>query len=59
MWSVHLIGQRTWDATKRTWKETGKKTAGQFQKYWHQVAETEGFEPSVPVRVLHLSRVVH
>ena len=25
---------------------------------WHR-AETEGFEPSVPVRVLHLSRVVH
>jgi hypothetical protein len=22
-------------------------------------AETEGFEPSEPVRVLHLSRVVH
>lgn len=23
------------------------------------LAETEGFEPSEPVRVLHLSRVVH
>ncbi len=26
---------------------------------WDFSAETEGFEPSVPVRGLHLSRVVH
>ena len=25
----------------------------------HHTAETEGFEPSVPLRELHLSRVVH
>lgn len=25
----------------------------------HHMAETEGFEPSVPLRGLHLSRVVH
>lgn len=33
----------------------GRKT----RSTWHFLAETEGFEPSVPVRGLHLSRVVH